>query len=247
MRNRTLTSLKALYGFGMSAEAMKAVASSPFAGLELKKEGDGRDRVLSKTELKAVWRAVGKLGHPYTAIVRLLILTGQRLNEIAGLRWGEVDLVEQQITLPGSRTKNGKPHIVALSSAAVDILKGAPKIESQDGLVFTVTGKPLNGWSKMRTRLNEAVTETLDNREPERWTMHDLRRTAATRMAEDLKIAPNVIDKVLNHSTGVVRGVAAIYNRAELLDERRAALEAWSRYVDELVHGTPSNVVPLRA
>lgn len=193
-----------------------------------------------------MWQAAEKLGHPYTAIVRLLVLTGQRLGEIAGLRWDEVDLVERQITLPGSRTKNGKSHIVALSDSAVAILKAAPKIKSEDGLVFTVTGKPLNGWSKMRARLNEAVTEALDNREPERWTLHDLRRTTATRMAEDLKIAPNVIDKILNHSTGVVKGVAAIYNRAELLQERRAALEAWSRYVNELVHGTSSNVVPLR-
>ena len=76
--------------------------------------------------------------------------------------------------------------------------------------------------------------------------LHDLRRTTATRMAEDIKIAPHVVDKILNHSTGVVKGVAAIYNRAELLDERRDALAAWSRYVNELVRGAPSNVVSMR-
>jgi integrase len=245
--NRTLANCKGLYTFAMSPK-IKAATSNPFAEIE-RGEEESRERVLSNEELKAVWTAAGKLGSPYTGLIRLLVLTGQRLNEIAGLRWSEIKFDKMQIELPGARTKNGRAHIVALSPIALDILERTKreKIESKDDLIFTISGGRLNGWSRLRVRLNEAVNEILEKK-PERWTPHDLRRTCATRMAEDLKIAPHVVDKILNHSTGAVRGVAAIYNRSELLDERRTALEAWGRYVDELVNGSPfTNVVKMRA
>jgi integrase len=208
-----------------------------------------RERVLTNEELKAVWNAAGKLGGPYGGVVRLLILSAQRLSEIANLTWAEVNFGKRQIVLPGARTKNERPHIVAINDLALEILEKAKekKVESGEGLIFTLTGGRLNGWSKFRGRLYEAVEEALEKK-PERWTLHDIRRSTATHMAEDLKITPHVIDKILNHSTGAIRGVAAIYNRGELLDERRAALEAWGGYVDELVNGTSSsNVVPIRA
>jgi integrase len=246
MANRTLAYCKSLYSF---AVAKGIAAVNPFALLKLTEEDD-RDRVLTAEELKAVWTAAGKLGHPaYTCIVRLLALTGQRLNEIAGLRWREIDFEKRQIELPGARTKNGRSHIVALNDAAIEILEQArkAKIESDENLVFTITGGSISGWSKMRARLAKTVTEAL-GKTPEHWTLHDLRRTFATRAAEDMKIAPHVIDKILNHSTGVVRGIAAIYNRADLLDERRKALDAWGRHVMALVQGeTSNNVVQLRA
>jgi integrase len=244
--NRTLANCRSLYSFAMSPK-VKAATSNPFAAIE-RWEEESRERVLSNEELVAVWNAAEKLGPPYTGIVRLLILTGQRLNEIAALRWSEIKFDKRQIELPGARTKNGRSHIVALSDRAVEIVEKAKqtKIKSEGDLVYTISGDQLNGWSRLRERLYEAVEETLES-EPERWTLHDLRRTCATRMAEDLKIAPHVVDKILNHSSGAVRGVAAIYNRSELLDERRAALEAWGRYVDGLVNGPSSNVVPLRA
>jgi integrase len=244
--NRTLANCRSLYSFAMSPK-VKAATSNPFAAIE-RWEEESRERVLSNEELVAVWNAAEKLGPPYTGIVRLLILTGQRLSEIAALRWSEIKFDKWQIELPGARTKNGRSHIVALSDRAVEIVEKAKqtKIKSEGDLVYTISGDQLNGWSRLRERLYEAVEETLES-EPERWTLHDLRRTCATRMAEDLKIAPHVVDKILNHSSGAVRGVAAIYNRSELLDERRAALEAWGRYVDGLVNGPSSNVVPLRA
>jgi integrase len=242
MANRTLAYLKAM--FGSDAAKKRAGASNPFEDLKLTDE-EGRTRVLSAAEFKAAWSAAGELGFPFNDIVRLLALTGQRLNEIARLRWNEIDFDKRQIELPGSRTKNGRDHIVPLSDAALEILKAAPKIKSAQNLVFTLNGNAVSGWSKPRKFLAEAVTEALGY-EPERWTLHDLRRTAATRMAEDLKIPPHIVDKILNHSTGVVKGVAAIYNRAELLDERRAALAAWASYVERMVSGNqPANVVPM--
>jgi integrase len=158
-----------------------------------------------------------------------------------------LNLGKKQIELPGARTKNGRAHIVALSPAALEILEKASekKIKSEEGLVLTIGGDVLNGWSKLRGRLYEAVEEALE-RKPEPWVIHDIRRSVATHMAEDLKILPHVIDKILNHSSGVVRGVMATYNRSDLLEERRAAHEAWGRYVDALVNSAPSNVVALR-
>jgi integrase len=241
MANRTLAACKALYG---SDVAKRIGAVDPFADLSLTEESD-RERALSAAELRAVWNAADKLGHPYTAIIRLLILTGQRLNEIGCLRWSEIDLDKREIELPASRTKNERSHIVPLSDSAIDILRAAPKMESSEDLVFTVTGRRLNGWSKMRERLNAAVNEIL-GKQPERWVLHDLRRTFATRAAEDLKIAPHIIDKILNHSTGVVKGIARIYNRAEYLPERHAALTSWASFVQSTVSGKqPGNVVPL--
>jgi integrase len=238
MANRTLVNCKALYKFAMSPK-VKAASSNPFAAIEPLDE-DSRERVLSNDELTAVWNAAGKLGGPYGEVVRLLILSAQRLSEIANLNWAELNFGKRQIVLPGARTKNERPHIVAMSDLALEILEKAKekKVESEEGLVFTLSGERLNGWSKFRGRLYEAVEEALEKK-PERWTLHDLRRSAATHMSEDLKIAPHVIDKILNHSTGAIRGVAAIYNRGELLDERCAALQAWGRHVDELVNGAP--------
>jgi integrase len=248
IRNRTLANLKSLFAFAMSSDGGKVATSNPFADLKLKEVAD-RERVLSETELRAVWIAAGKLGAPYTGIIRLLILTGQRLNEIAGLRWSEINFGKSRIELPGSRTKNGNAHIVALSSAAIQILEEAKdkKIKSDKGLVFTITGSQLNGWSRLRERLYEAVDEALGKKPNDAWVIHDLRRSAATHMAEDLKVAPHVVDKILNHSSGVVRGVAKTYNRSELLDERRDALEAWGSYVEALFNGSTSIAEPLRA
>jgi integrase len=247
IRNRTLANLKSLFAFAMTPE-IKVAVSNPFGGLKLKKVDD-RDRVLSEEELKAIWMAAERLGSPYAGILRLLVLTGQRLGEIADLRWTEVNLAKKQLELPAARTKNKRAHIVALSPAAVEILQLAreTKIKSELGLVFTVSGEPLNGWSKLRGRLYKAVEAVLE-KSPADWVIHDIRRSVATHMAEDLKIPPHVIDRILNHSTGVIKGVMATYNRAEYLDERRNALDAWGQYIKEVVtnSGSPDAIAMTR-
>lgn len=237
MANRTLTHCRSLYGFAVKEHI---AAANPFADIDFAAE-ESRDRVLSMAELTAVWNAAGTLGEPFTAIIRLLILTGQRLNEIACLRRNEINFEKRQIELPGSRTKNGRSHIVALSDPAFEILESVEK----DGGESQVFRRRFH-WFRIHARLAAAVTKALGN-EPEHWTLHDLRRTLATHCAEDLKIQPHVIDKALNHSSGVVRGVMAIYNRADLMDERRAALDAWARFVLATVEKNESNVVAMRA
>jgi integrase len=177
-----------------------------------------------------------------------MLLTAQREIEVAGMRWSEIhddDVWE----IPGSRSKNGKPHTVHLSALALEILEAVPKIKSQD-LLFSGNGKtPVSGFSSGKTRLDRhmlrALQEVHEDAQLSPWVLHDLRRTATTGMAR-LGIAPHVADRVLNHQAGTIRGVAAVYNRFEYIDERKAALDAWGRFVEGLIGREPQNVVPIR-
>jgi integrase len=168
--------------------------------------------------------------------VRLLILTGQRREEVATMRWPDIDFDAACWTLPRSSTKNNRAHEVPLAPAALSILKALPKLH--DELVFTTNGRvPVAGFSMAKRRLDTAVAaQRADGNLPSivDWHLHDLRRTMASGMAR-LRVAPHVIEKVLNHQTGAISGVAAIYNRHNYQDEKRQALETWSSYVSDLI------------
>jgi integrase len=166
------------------------------------------------------------------------------------MRWSEIhddDVWE----IPGSRSKNGKPHTVHLSALALEIIEAVRQIKGQD-LLFSGNGKtPVSGFSSAKTRLDRhmlrALQEVHEDAQLAPWVLHDLRRTATTGMAR-IGIAPHVADRVLNHQAGTIRGVAAVYNRFEYLYERKAALQAWGRFVESFVRPAPSNnVVPLVA
>jgi integrase len=179
----------------------------------------------------------------------VLLLTGQRRDEVATLQWSELNLGKRTWTLPREKAKNNRAHEVQLSEAAIGVLESLPR---SGALVFTSTGSTaVTGFSRAKRRLDAAMFATKSQdlgtkREPiPPWVLHDLRRTAATGMAA-LNFPPHVVDKVLNHLSGTIRGVAAVYNRFEYLDERRAALEAWGRYVANLVAPAPLNVVAIR-
>src|ERR1051325_1221303 len=169
------------------------------------------------------------------------------------MRRSELDLGERTWTIPGNRTKNDKPHIVHLSELAMEVLSEVPVIVDQD-LVFSGTGKrPVSGFSRAKARLDQAMLAKLrdaaaDSQPVELtpWGLHDLRRTATPCMAR-LGIAPHVADRVLNHQAGTIRGVARVYNRFEYLDERKAALEAWGRFVETIIRPTPENVISISA
>jgi integrase len=168
----------------------------------------------------------------------MLLLTAQRRNEIGRMTWDEIDLGNAVWTIPKERAKNGNAHIVQLSDCAVEIFKALPRINGSR-YVFTTAGTtPVNGWSAAKAALDKRMGEG------ESFTLHDLRRTAASGMAQ-LGILPHVVDKILNHTSGKISGVAATYNRFEYGPERKAALETWARYVESLMHPAPSNVVPL--
>jgi integrase len=161
------------------------------------------------------------------------------------LRWSELDLDKRLWTIPRERTKSDRGHVVHLSDFAAEILGALPRLGD---LVFPGrTGKPVASFGKPKARLDALMAEQADAPIAS-WVIHDLRRTATTILAERLKVAPHVADKILNHQSGTIRGVAAVYNKAAYLDERKAALEALGRFVEVLVRpGDAGNVVPMVA
>ena len=177
----------------------------------------------------------GALGYPFGPIVRLLIMTGQRRNEVAGMRWGELALDESTWTIPKDRAKNKREHHVPLPAVAIDMLRALPRVADAE-FVFSPRSTAPSGYSAAKIRLDREIAALNDGQEIEPWTLHDLRRTVATEMAE-LRIAPHVVEAVLNHKSGTIRGVAAIYNRYNYATEKRAALEVWALVLEAIVRG----------
>jgi integrase len=229
-----------------------------------------RDRVLTTAEIRSIWRAAGDDDH--AQILRLLLLTGQRRNEVAGLGWSELDLDAAMWTLPRERSKNGRPHDVPLSDQAIAILRALQikrnGLKEDDArlkrvLVFGQGKGAFSGWSKCKERLDGRMARQRAERrlgrpltkgeKPEPgdrlapWTLHDLRRTTVTGMNE-LGIAPHVVEAVVNHLSGRARaGVAGVYNRATYLPEKRAALARWAEHLMSEIEGRERKVIPLRA
>jgi integrase len=237
--NRTLAALKTLFKFYVKRQSL---LTSPAALVDAPAAEESRDRTLSHAEVKAVWQAADAAAYPFGRLVQLLLLTGARRDELREAPWAEFDLDGDTPywSLPGDRVKNGNEHSVPLSSWAKQILGGMPRIKGR-GLLFTTTGEtPYSGLSKAKRALDTASGVT-------GWTLHDLRRTAATGMAEKCGVQPHIIEAALNHVSGESkRGVAGIYNRARYADDIRRALQAWADYVDALVNYNAANVVRIR-
>jgi integrase len=222
--NRTLAALRKMFNW---SESRYGLAGNPCNKVETPGEETARDRVLSDDELAAVWRAANEQGGYFGAVIKLLILTGQRRNEVAGMDWRELDLPAKLWKLPRGRVKNDSGHEVPLSPQALAIIEDMPRIAGR-GLVFTTTGKtPISGFSKVKAEIDEASGV-------EDWTLHDLRRTVASGMAR-LGVQLPVIEKILNHSSGTFRGVVGVYQRHSFADEKRAALDLWGAHVARLV------------
>lgn len=200
------------------------LAMSPCAGMKPPAKASHRDRVLTDGELKTIWMAAEVQGFPFGRITQLLMLTAQRRTEVSSMMWEEIDLTAKVWTIPAERTKNGKPHAVPLTSAAIAIITAIPRMSSD--YMFPargLPGQPYSGWSKGKRMLDDAA-------DLHDWTLHDLRRTAATGMAR-AGIAPHVVERVLNHVSGTFAGVAGVYNRFQYGPEMRDALETWERHV----------------
>jgi len=213
--------------------------TNPCAGVHRPEASRARDRVLTDAEIVRFWTATDAAGEPFRPVLKLLLLTGCRLNEVAGMRRAELSDDGATWTIPGERTKNRRPHVVPLAPQAREILANAG---GKNELVFTTTGhSPPSGWSKVKKRLDSAMGA------PPPWRLHDLRRTVASGL-QRLGIALPVTEKVLNHVSGSFGGVVGVYQRHEYAEEKRAALEAWANLLGQIVSGRPAgNVVPLRA
>jgi integrase len=235
------------------------IPANPCIGLPAPAKKVERDRALDDDEIRLFWLACERIGWPFRDLFRLLLLTAARRDEVAEARWSEFDLDKGLWILPRTRSKNDKANLVHLSPPALAILASLPRI-GDAGFVFTTNGETsISGFSHGAARLRKAMLEVKREEliaagRPEEaasasigpFTLHDLRRSAATGMAE-LGIAPHVIDKMLNHVGAAVVGVARIYNRAELLPERKAAAEAWAAHIEALVEPPVDNVVRLTA
>lgn len=224
--NRARAALSALYSYalGMGLADHNPVVGTLKLGEEIK-----RDHVLSDHEVAAVWKASGD--YDYGRIIRLLMLTGQRRDEVGSMRWPEIDLEKAIWTLPAERTKNHRVHEIPLSKLAVSILDSTPRFIGRD-IVFGSEKGGFSGWSKAKLELDLELQPLRPPIKP--WRIHDLRRTAATGMANN-GVSPHVVDAVLNHVSGTRAGVAGIYNRATYREEKAAALTLWSNYVSRIV------------
>jgi integrase len=200
-----------------------------------------RDRVLSDDELVAVWRAAGDLGE-YGTIVRLLLLTGSRRDEIGNLQRSEIDLERALITLPTSRVKNNTPHEVPLTAPALTLLEQQLRERPKEAkAVFGRTKRGWQNWSASKRELNARLGTAVAP-----WTLHDLRRSVSTILHDHLGIEPHIVEAILNHQ-GHKSGPAGVYNRSSYRSQKRRALELWAEHVLTLVEGRAATVVPLRA
>jgi integrase len=221
--NRARAALSAFYSWAIGEGLAD---SNPVVGTNKATDEISRDRVLSPEELRLAWQHSGS--GDYGAIIRLLILTGQRREEVGGMLWSEIDPDAALWSIGAGRTKNGLPHDVPLAPAAVAILRGLPRREDRDQ-VFGSGDGPFQGWSNAKAAL-DARMAAANGAKLKPWRVHDLRRTVATRLG-DLGVLPHVIEATLNHISGHRAGVAGIYNRAIYSTEKRAALSAWADFV----------------
>jgi integrase len=212
--NRARSALSAMYRWAIGEGLCDA---NPVIGTNKREENDPRERALSDEEAAALWIAT-KDDH-FGQIVRVLMLTGCRRDEIGSLRWSEIDLDARTITLPKERTKNGREHVVPLCDAALTILTAMPRIEGRD-YVFGLRGGGYSNWSAAKNKLDKLIELTP-------WTVHDLRRTVRTGLGK-LGVAPHVAEAVLNH---LPAKLIRTYDRNAYEPEKRAALELWANHL----------------
>jgi integrase len=219
-RNHVRSSLSAFFTWCIHEGLLDI---NPVTGTAEAAVNGSRERVLTEAELRAVWRALGN--DQFGDIIRLLILTGQRREEIGGLRFSEIDWDRGLLVWPPARTKNNRLHELPMSPAVRAILERQPQRGRE--LIFGIGEGGFGGWTRAKARLDERSGV-------QGWTIHDARRTCATMMAERGIAEPWIIETILNHVSGHKASVAGVYNRARYLDQMRAALEAWADYIARL-------------
>jgi integrase len=253
-KGAAMTGRTAAYGRAAFAWAAKrgSVRSNPFADLPVSKSIGKRERVLSDAEVAEIWRAAGEAASPYGTIIRLLILTGQRRGEVAGVTWSEISEDLATWTLPAERTKNGVAHSVPLSPSVRDLVRALLPDEAKmaertlddrrasGALVLAgAIGSPFAGWSKAKRSLDKAIIDArakaaiaagADPSPLVPWSVHDLRRTVATGL-QRLGVRLEVTEAVLNHISGSRGGIAGVYQRHDWAAEKRSALDAWAAHV----------------
>jgi integrase len=218
MANRVLAAVRKFFNWCIGRGILEI---SPCSGITAPAREQARHRVLTDEELAPVLEAARQMGFPFGTIVEVLSFTGQRRDEVGRMAWEHLDLRRKVWIIPGGHAKNGKPHLVHLSEPVLGLLETIPRTGE---LVFSGDGKRMfQGYSRAKAKLDELSGVG-------GWTLHDLRRTVVSGMAR-LGVAPHVTDKILNHQSGAISGVAAVYQRHEFLKERKQALDLWGDHV----------------
>jgi integrase len=228
LANRTLAYVRWWLNWCVERGILQA---SPAAGIEKPTAEKSRERVLENDELTAIWNATGNLGYPSGPFLKVLLLSAQRRGEVATMRWQDLDLERRIWALPSTATKARRAHDVPLSSQLVTLIGELSRFEGP--YVFSTTSgrKPINGFSKMKSRTDTALKDA--ESEVDDWTMHDFRRMASTWLA-GAGIPPHVLGALLNHAPAGLQGVTSIYNWFRYVEERRAALEKWGLHLTGL-------------
>lgn len=223
--------------FGISASPVERLSPRDLIG-----KRDGRERILAEAELRLVWSATEAMGYPYGPLIRMLILTGQRLREVADMRWAEVDFDKRLWTVPAERMKGGRAHEVPLAPEAIALLGALPRFTGGGDFVFTTTGvRPVNGFSKAKTRLDRLAAGTADKLAP--WVFHDLRRTMRTQLSA-LPVEDLVRELVIAHARP---GLHKVYDQHSYRDEKRRCLELWERRLEGILNPAPASVTDIRS
>jgi len=238
MANRTLAYLKRFFGWAAERGLIEVV---PTDRVKPPARNVRRDRWLDDAEIADVWAGCEALEYPFGELFRVMLLTGQREGEVAGMRWSEFRDIQgpaPEWHLPSTRTKNGLPHVVPLAPVVVDILGEVPRIGGSP-FVWTTTGRTsVTGFSRGKARLDTAISERREmggRGAMPAFVLHDLRRTMSTHMHDKLGILPHVVEATINHISGAKAGVAGTYNWAAYMPDRRVALERWAAHVMMLV------------
>jgi integrase len=213
-----------------------------------------RERTLSDDELRSLWRAAGRLHFPFGPLYKLLMLTGARLNEVAGAHWCEIDLERKVWTVPAERFKTGQQHQVPLTADALAVLATLPRFRRGDAIFTTTFGeRPVAGFSKAKRRVDRYMLRTLralarlrgddsDGVALTTWTNHDIRRSVRTRLSA-LRVQDHIAEQVIGHGR---KGIARVYDQHRFEDEKREALTKWEALLRSIVAPAPANVVALR-
>jgi integrase len=246
--NRMLSVLKTMFNDAMRRGVLDA---NPVGMVKKPTKEHPRERSLTDTEVGWLWQAAGAMDWPWGDFMRILLLSGQRRAQVQMLEWPEVDMANRVWRNPAAKMKSARPYEIALSELMVEVLEHARDAARQRGmldergLVFHIDGKPLTGFAQAKCKLDVAMEEIAG--EPvKQWTIHDLRRTLVYHLAS-MNVAPHICDKLLDHASGVISGVSAIYNRFQYIDERRDALNAWGNKVAEIIGRRPAILAVLAA
>ncbi|PKA39649.1 integrase [Rhizobium sullae] len=257
MAVRTFALLKKFFNWCIERGILEV---SPMGGLKPPASVATRDRVLSDGELRWAWLAAEEIGWPFGPLFKLLMVTAQRKEEVAGASRPEFELKRKDPIwiIPPERAKNRREHLVPMTPLAISLIEALPAI-NESALLFTTNGETtVSGFSRAKERLDEAMLNIARKEANERgddpgkvkiepWVLHDFRRTAASGMAA-LGVAPHVVEAVLNHKSGTIKGVAAVYNRYDYATGKERALSRWARHVERLIaeKNPDSNVVTFK-